>query len=111
MARAAEARHCRRVEQPRGPLAWREDVEAITLSAADLETIAQRICSSDRVGTFGIGVLGRNDSFDAWREQMEHCRTHVLAGRFTYDETPQAVRQAKPKRSGPVFDAPVVDVE
>jgi len=95
-----------------GDLAWKgEDAPStIRLSDGDLKRVLESVASRDRMDAYGAQILGRTDSFDAWQEQMGHCRGHVLAGRYSIEETPQAARQAKPKRSGPVVDVEAVEI-
>ena len=95
-----------------GDLAWKGDAapSTIRLNDAQLKLILESVVSRDRMDAFGGHILGRTDSFDAWQEQMAHCRWHVVAGRYSIEETPQAARQAKPKRSGPVVDVEAVEI-
>lgn len=80
-----------------GLLAWRDDVATITLSQEDVDKACARLASSDRMHTFGAAALRADDGGEIWSQQMDLCRTHVLAGRYSANEIAVPVDSPRPR--------------
>ncbi len=91
-------------------LAWKtgEDAPAsISLADKDVLRIFESIVSRDRMDAFGGWPIGRL-SAPLWEEQMQICRGHVLAGRYSRDNVAHPV-ETVPRKKGMV--APTVTLE
>lgn len=108
------------VRQKAGLAAWKENPGDIRLTQAQIEAVFQSVASRDRLEVFGASAL-REENPRRWIEQMDRCRAHVVAGRFSYQEEAQLLppQPAAAKRvraevlgasSGPLPEAVYEDV-
>jgi hypothetical protein len=84
------------VRERAGLLAWKNGDDApasVRLSDKDVATIFESAVSRDRADTFGVVVHP-----DLWRDQMEQCRAHVVAGRYSREEIAEAVASPRSTR-------------
>lgn len=66
-------------------LAWKpEGPEKVRLDDEAIAKVVQGVVSQDRMDTFG-GISLRGDGH-VWQSEMERCRAHVLAGRYSHKE-------------------------
>jgi hypothetical protein len=88
------------VRERAGLLAWKNGDDApgsVRLSDKDVATIFESAVSRDRADTFGTVAHP-----DSWRDQMEQCRAHVVAGRYSREEiaepvaSPRSTRKPRP---------------
>ena len=71
-------------------LAWKEDTASVRLSDKDVAAIFESAVSRDRMDTFGLAAHP-----ETWRAQMEQCRVHVVAGRFSREEIAEPIPSPK----------------
>lgn len=94
-------------------LAWKaESAENVWLTARDIDRVVEGIVSRDRTDTFG-GDVARMDP-EGWKGQMDQCRVHVLAGRFSFREiggVKPAANYSKPMRGQKPSPAPTDEMD
>jgi len=84
--------------------AWRLRLRVDRAGNGDVEKICKKCEPSDRVGTFGIGPLGRRIGSTNGTNRWSSAGG-LYWQPISFDETPKAMREARPKRSGPVFES------